>query len=366
MLRKKLRKMLRKKRKRENPLIDMWSRKELLKVYLRGDPLCMNIEINERCAGGCRFCYASSKNQSQLKKDNLSWEMFQNLLRLKTLGAKVIYFYGGDQLLHPKFKDMLFHAIQQGFHIVCPLSALISESQARWLTEAQQLANSSNLEFFIGIHIDTLDQNIYNQINSIPGSLQKKIDGYNRLLEAGFPPDHVYGCPTLTNKNASTMITLMDWFYEKGAKHVAIVQYRPLGMGRENAAEWEPSLTQIEEVFFYRAKIEGKHMLAVGSSDGKYACKCHVGVTAQGDVVPCLLLRDLPEGNIYKEDFLDIVKRGKKNLLFHIKVKGPCRWCKYKLYCFGCRANAYLYTGDIHASDPKCFFNSKAPERCLK
>ena len=42
----------RKKSIRGNPIVDMWTRKELIKEYYKGNPVSVNIEINQRCAGG--------------------------------------------------------------------------------------------------------------------------------------------------------------------------------------------------------------------------------------------------------------------------------------------------------------------------
>lgn len=206
---------------------------------------------------------------------------------------------------------------------------------------------------------------MYGQVNTSPATLQAKIEGYQNLLTAGFPPSYVYGCPTLTNQSAHTLIPLMDWFYAQGVRHVVIAPFRPVGLGREEGARWEPSLTQIREAFQHRARVEGNHLLSVGSTDGRYACQSHLAITATGDVIPCLLLPDLPAGNVFREDVVSIVKRGKKSLLLQMPVQGPCATCVSRLTCCGCRANAHLYLGDITASDPKCFYNPNAPERCL-
>ncbi|MBD3254185.1 MAG: radical SAM protein [Candidatus Lokiarchaeota archaeon] len=357
---------LKKQNRRKNPPIDLFLRKDLIKLMNKGKIVCVSVEINERCAGGCLYCYASSLDSKTLPDDNISIEKFKEILKLRDMGVRVVYFYGGDQLIHPHFKDMLFYALNEGLHVYLPLAGMIPSSKLDWLIEAQTLALSKDLGFFIGIHIDTLNKEIYNQVNCIPESLQAKIDGYNNLLKAGFIANHIYGCPTLTSQTARTITNLIDWFYSKGAGHVAINTFRPLGLSKDEGVKWEPSLSQIEKAFKHMAAVEGKQMLMVGNSDGKYACQSHVAVTAKGDIVPCLLLRQLPEGNIHKEKPIDIVKRAKKKLQLKIKIKGPCASCVSKLVCYGCRANAYIYCGDINASDPKCFYNPEAPDKCFK
>ncbi len=357
---------MKKRSKRVNPPIDLFKRDELVKVYRRGFPVCVNIEINQKCAGGCLFCYASSTDQENLPNDNLSLDKLKEILEISQLGTNVIYLYGGDQLLHPDCKEMVFHIIKEGFHLFLPLSGLIPKSKAEWLVEAQKQAISLNQEFIIGIHIDTLDQRIYNQVNYFPDSLEVKKRGYQNLLDLGFPPDRIYGCPTLTSQTSETIIELMDWFYSKGAKHVALAPFRPLGLAKNEGAKWEPTLTQLKNAFRHRAEIEGEYMLMVGSSDGKYACQGHIAILANGDIVPCLLLPDLSEGNIYENNIVEIVKKARRKLLLKYKLKGHCASCPSVHVCCGCRANAYIYLGDIKASDPKCFFNPEAPEKCLK
>jgi len=356
------------RRRRGNPIIDLWSRKELLDVYLRGDPVCVNVEINQRCGGGSKYCYASPVDAALggNAERSLSLEKFEEILGLKKLGVQVVYLYGGDQLLHLGFKSMVFRAIDEGFHVVMPLSGLIPRPDALWLADAFRVAKSRDIEVFAGIHIDTLDPAIYAEINRDPATLHAKLDGLQALLAAGFPPDHVFGCPTITRQTAGAIIPLMDWFYAKGVKHVATIVFKPVGLSPVDAAVFEPSLSQVKSIFYHRAKVEGKHMLAVGSSDGRYACQGHVAITAAGDVVPCLFLRGMAAGNIYTGDVVRIVKKSKDASLLRRKVKGACASCRFKLYCCGCRANAYLYLGDIDAADPKCFFNKSAPERCLQ
>jgi radical SAM protein with 4Fe4S-binding SPASM domain len=350
---------------RSNPVIDIFLKTDIVKSMHKGNFVSVAVEINERCAGGCLYCYASSVDSNSLPNNNISLPKLKEILELKKLGLKVVHLYGGDQLLHSQIREMIFHTIEEGFHILLPLAGLIPQSHVGWLVEAQSLARSKGQEFLVGIHIDSLDPAVYNQVNCFPDSLREKIEGYEFLLDAGFPPDRIYGCTTLTRQTAETMVELLDWYYSKGAKHVAINTFRPLGLSKDQGRKWEPSLSQIEKVFRHLGEVEGKFMLLVGNTDGKYACQAHLGITAEGKVVPCLLLRDFSEGNIFRENAVDIVKKHKKELKLKIRVKGKCASCTSKMICYGCRASAYLYTGDITASDPKCFSNPDAPERCF-
>ena len=200
---------------RNNPPIDIFLKKDIVKSMNKGNFVSVAIEINERCAGGCLYCYASSKESNNLRNDNISFENLKEILELKNLGLKLVHFYGGDQLIHPEFKKMVFYTIEQGFHILIPLAGLIPKSKIKWLVNAQRLAHSKNQEFLVGIHIDSLDQEVYNQVNCYPESLQVKIDAYQSLIDAGFLADRIYGCSTLTKQTGETMVELLDWFMLK-------------------------------------------------------------------------------------------------------------------------------------------------------
>ena len=45
----------------------MWTRRDLVKELNKGNPVSINIEINQRCSGGCLYCYASSMDGENLK-----------------------------------------------------------------------------------------------------------------------------------------------------------------------------------------------------------------------------------------------------------------------------------------------------------
>lgn len=116
--------------RRKNPYIDMWSRKELLATYLQGKVTCVNVEINQRCNGGCKYCYAGPARDGTAREQALSLDDFTAILGLRTLGARAVYLYGGDQLLHPAFEAIVSLALRRKFHVIVPLSGLVSREHA--------------------------------------------------------------------------------------------------------------------------------------------------------------------------------------------------------------------------------------------
>ena len=77
--------------KRKSPPLDLFSRPELVKVMIKGNPVSINVEINERCAKGCLYCYTSSKDSDNLRVDNLSLNKFKEILEIKKFTIRFIY-----------------------------------------------------------------------------------------------------------------------------------------------------------------------------------------------------------------------------------------------------------------------------------
>lgn len=318
-------------------------------------PYHLALEITNKCAGSCNYCFSSS---------NLSGDIFiptDRLLKLvdevKEIGIKMIYWYGGEPLMHPDCFRAISYASEMGMLHTIVSSGIISKQEAKQIQEL----NCTGLV----IHIDTIHQETYNQVHSNPLTLKTKIRGYQNILEAGFPHESVCGCITVTKPSLERIEETMDWFIdEMGASFVVLVPFKAAGYGN-SMKSWEPSMSQLKKAVEYRArKLGDENFLRIGSSDASmYQCRTHIGVDFNGQVVPCLVLRDLVYGNIYQESIKDIFERSRNELLFNFEIKGFCgQECTNRDVCFGCRATAYTYTGDVQESDPKCFFNPAARE----
>jgi len=136
--------------------------------------------------------------------------------------------------------------------------------------------------------------------------------------------------------------------------------FRTEGFARlEKYRYLEPSLSEYRWAFEYRAgKLGDENFLRLGSADGKAICKNYILVKDDGDVVPCTFMQDKVVGNVHRESLADILERERDTLLFNFDIKGYCgEECDSRDICFGCRANALHFTGDIQASDPKCWHN---------
>ncbi len=101
----------------------------------------------------------------------------------------------------------------------------------------------------------------------------------------------------------------------------------------------------------------------LGVSLGNLGCQAgrtFVGISAEGDVAPCVHLLDTTVncGNVRQQPLSEMFKANPILLSLQdgSQVKGKCGGCRYKHSCRGCRALAYYATGDYLAEDPTCFF----------
>jgi radical SAM protein with 4Fe4S-binding SPASM domain len=326
---------------------------ELVEYVKQKKTYCLMAEITSFCAGSCAYCFSSSDRS---KSDFLSKEtIFEIIDFAESIGAKQFAFTGGDALAHPDWEEIISYAREKGMGSGIGCSWIISKQMAKKIVELE-------VKWICG-HIDTIDPQAYAEVHTDPKTLDLKIRGLYNLLEAGFPKEGLITLITVTKPILKTLEKTIDWYIDEiGLYQVGLLSLKGVGYGNLHR-EWEPSLEEFRQIHEYRAKRMGEHWLHMGVGDaGKYLCKGHFIVHCNGDVSPCNTLRELAVGNIFKEDLRDIYNRHKDFLLLDYEIKGPCGDCENNEICFGCRANAYYYTGDVQNSDPKCWWNPQSKQ----
>ncbi|MBI2876581.1 MAG: radical SAM protein [Candidatus Tectomicrobia bacterium] len=315
------------------------------------------LEPTGHCTGGCVYCYSSSTGAAS--GSTLPSDKVRELLReAREIGIRGIHWCGGDPLLHPEIFELMDYTREIGlFNNGMQMDpGSITKKVARGLVAAEMGE--------LGIHIDTLDQEIHNRMNYDPRALQRRINGYRNLLEAGYPPNQVFGTICLTQETIQTYRETTDWFLdEMGASCVNYVTFRPEGLAREGLEAWELTPADMKRIREYLSqKLALPELLRTGSSDSIHVCKNYFAVKDNGEVIPCVFTRDLVVGNVYQESLQEIFRRHRELLTFSFEIKGQCGECENNDVCFGCRANAYHFLGDIQASDPKCWLNLTTPQ----
>jgi radical SAM protein with 4Fe4S-binding SPASM domain len=340
-----------------DPFFELQTSERIRRAAADLRPLVLNLEITNACGGSCAYCLSGSlaENKYFMPKEK-AMEVIEDG---KKIGIRHVTLPGGDPLLHPDFFEIIeWSGTELGMHSFIVTSSMISKKKAKKIAD---LAERSCIHM-VGIHIDTIDPETYAEIHFKPETLRLKMQGYDNLLEAGFPPSGVVGCMCLTNASVRTAEQTLDWFHERGAAWINLLPFKPYGFGDTNK-HLEPRKSDLKRVAEHRAKLKGSEWLRIGTMEcSKYFCQTTVFVTYEGYVMPCAFFRETKYGTIFEESLVDIFNRHKEEILYKHEVEGPCGACKNNDICFGCRSNAQTYYGNSLASDPKCWLNPDTPE----
>ncbi|MBI2876853.1 MAG: radical SAM protein [Candidatus Tectomicrobia bacterium] len=338
--------------RQDSQVVGLWATPTMVAYEAKYAPHHLTIETTGRCVGACVYCYSSSTPDSgQVMPAEKVFELIDEGVEL---GVNGIVWHGGDPITHPRWDDFMGYAADRGLVNVCILVNPMSFTRARSrrLTELP-------LESVV-VHIDAIDQAIYDQVHTAPQTLQQKLKGHRTLLEAGFPPEKTIGCITLTHQTASCVEQTIDYFVdEMKASFVEFVTFKTVGFAANRGLDHlEPTLEEVRRALEYRAqKLNAPDLLRIGCSDGRHLCRGYILIKDDGAVTPCCLLQDLVVGNVYEERLSEIFRKHRQLLLYDFEIQGPCGECENNDVCIGCRANAHYYLGDIQASDPKCWLN---------
>jgi MoaA/NifB/PqqE/SkfB family radical SAM enzyme len=337
-------------------MYEVFWQKEWQEAARRNHLFLLEIETTNRCFGSCAYCFSSSDSSSATF---VSRERVCGLVdEAKELGVGEIYWSGGDPMLHPHWYEFSVYATEQGIHNTMLLSLLFSKKEVNRLVE---------LGCDVLVHIDTLDPELYARVHTNPRTLERKVRCYRELLEAGLPPERAIACITYTKAAAERIEETIDWYVdEMKVRWITFTPFKCEGFGGTHR-DWEPSKDDLRRAVEYRAKKFGdENYLRFGSTDGGIAvCKAVFVAKFTGQVTICPMLYDFSVGDFYQESLMEIFEKRRDDLTFNSPVKGYCgEGCPDREVCFGCRANAYHYLGDLWASDPKCWRNPEAPDYC--
>lgn len=331
---------------------------EEIKYFNENRVYCLQIESNLSCPQGCLYCYAASKNVNM--KELASSYIMRLLDSAFELEIRTIDWLGGDPLVRNDWYELMKYAVDKNLtnHIWTSGIPLEDEETARKAVEVTEGG-------FISVHLDSLDERIYNELHSGDGGtkIKKILKGVDNVLELGKSPENMINCITFTNAVAGADVekTIKYFFEEKGLR-TCLTQMCDAGLASQHR-EWTPNMNEIEAACEARDKVNYPDSnYSIGTMDtNKFYCGGIICVTVDGDVTPCSVIRS-GFGNIHQSSLPEIIEKNKDELLMtHLRnpdnLPGDCRSCEHNSVCWGCRATAYYEGGDSMAMDPKCWKN---------
>lgn len=343
-------------------------------------PISVFLNLTRQCNMRCLYCYAETERESPEAGRELRDDEFLSLTD-QLIEAKVfrVAITGGEPFLR---RDLLFsildRIIERTHVLLFTNGTLITEEDARRLS-----AWKNRIAFFLSIDAPVEE---INAITRGKGFLQKTLTGAKRLMDEGVTPD--VSC-VLSRTNYQFIPDLIDFLRRLGLKRLHIIHLQPIGYGSsmvDLALHREERLAFAQDVDRWQREQSGVKIIA-GDDESWYGFErlyqtcaarsllgqpapsllpCSAGVdqcniTADGWVTPCNYLMPYRCGNVRETPFLDIWRNspGLKQLrsLRRTPVTAikECADCRYSLFCRGgCRAIAFVTSGDLLGWDPSC------------
>jgi len=319
----------------------------------------LQIEANLACPQGCLYCYASSTDKPM--KELSSEDIIKVIDSALKMDIRMIDWLGGDPLLRSDWYELMSYAKSKNLKNTIwtsgiPLENIDVAKKAVEVTEGG----------FISVHLDSLDEEIYRKLHT--GDPKRKVasilKGVDNVQSLGKNPEQMINCITFTKLVSEDADKTIKYFYDKKGMRTCLTQMCMEGLAEEHS-DWEPTINDVKRVCLARDNINYPDSeLSISSMDtNKFYCGGMICVTVDGEVTPCSVIRK-GFGNIKTNPLEYIVKKHKKELLFaHLRdtknLPGHCSSCEHNSVCWGCRATAYIETGDLFAEDPKCYINPK-------
>jgi MoaA/NifB/PqqE/SkfB family radical SAM enzyme len=210
---------------------------------------------------------------------------------LNRLGIREIIFSGGEPLLRGDCLDLLRSAREMGFHLdLCTNAVLVTPEVAAWL---------GNSLSEISVSLDSANPILHDCLRGRPGAWKKTVEGIKHLIENGLEV-HI-----ITLVCDATIPRLEETIHFLSELHVQSVTLLGLVQTEDNRREF-----QFSEAFCARLirslpglrernpqiVINTKRVTARESASACGASKNIWGITATGELIPCILLQGRTQG----------------------------------------------------------------------
>lgn len=327
------------------------------KYFQNGLIYTLQIELTMKCAQGCSYCYAGS---TASREEGLTSEAIRRVLdEAAEIKVRCIDWLGGDPLLRPDWFELMEYAQEKKLINNIWTSGLPLRSK----TYAQQAIQVTQNGGFISVHLDSLKPAVYGEVHNqaIESNISSILQGVDNLLAFGKSPDEIWNCITLTKPVAKGDVreTMQFFWKEKGIRTV-LTLFNPSD-GVTNPEMFELTPAEIEQAYAWRDEIlytDGSKSFSTMDVN-KFYCASMICLTSEGYYTPCSVIRTQQFGDYQSLSLRRLLAENPGDMLMMQlrdpeNLPEPCSSCDQNDVCFGCRATAHHYTGDMFGADPKC------------
>lgn len=340
-------------------------------------------ELTHSCNLDCVHCRASAIHELDPREFSTQ-EAYKLIDEIVSFSNPVIILTGGEPMLRPDIYDIARYGSEKGLRMVLGTNGtFVTEETAQRLKDAGIQR--------VTVSLDGSTAQSHEDFRKVPGCFEKAISGLKALKKVGLSSQVN---TTITKRNLCDLENMLQMVKNLGVDAWHIFLLVPTGRGKEIEAdeippdEYEKVLNWFYDVrktvdinlkatcapHYYRimrqrAKEEGIKITPQTHGLDAMTRGCLGGITFcfisfLGSVAPCGYL-PLDCGNVRETPFKQIWYGCKifNDLRDYSKLKGKCGYCEYKNVCGGCRARAYVATGDYMDEEPYCIYEPRKSQK---
>ncbi|PCN50247.1 radical SAM protein [Candidatus Geothermarchaeota archaeon ex4572_27] len=323
------------------------------------------LEVTGRCNLSCIHCEVRG---GELDADPPLPQVYRMIDSIATVPEfRMLVLSGGEPLVRPDIYEIIRYARDVGFEVtIATNGTLISREVARKLSSLDITG--------VAVSLDFVEPELHDRFRGASGAWSKAMEGMKHAVEEGL---YLQVNITLSRLNFHELPQLLRLADELGSCVVLLYQFQPFGRGalREDIAltpaeflsvmRTVASLQRDLETLVipvglpeYFAYLSGKTPFSGRLFRGCIAGRGMFYVRWNGEAWPCVFLQ-LSLGNVLEKPALEIWRENEllSRLRDRANLGEPCRSCRYREVCGGCRSRAYLATGNPLAADPACPFS---------
>ncbi|MBA4386616.1 MAG: radical SAM/SPASM domain-containing protein [Verrucomicrobia bacterium] len=329
-------------------------------------------ETTRRCALKCRHCRGAARDQ-EYPGELTTEEGFRLIDGIAAFSKPILILTGGEPMTRTDIYDLARHATSRGLRVaMAPCGPLITAETAAMIKDSGVMR--------ISISIDGATAAAHDAFRGVEGAFEAAMRGINHAKKAGL---EFQINTTLTRLNVAELQAIYKLALDLGAAAFDVFFLVPTGRGSA-LKEMEMSPDEYEASLKWMAGLAGKAPITVkttcaphfarlqaasmGGHGGGHAGGCMGGrgfvfVSHRGIAQPCGFL-DLACGDIRAENF-NFKKIYEESGIFNDLrdvdgYGGKCGLCEYRNACGGCRARAYVQSGNYLDAEPSCTYVPRA------
>ena len=309
------------------------------------------LELTAGCNLRCAHCYSGSFPSllGEEKMGEADW--IRVMKESYVIGCRKLQFIGGEPFtLGSKLLKLIVACQNIGYEFieVYTNATLINDAQIQFLAD-------NKIAVAVSVYGNT--QEIHEKVTRSSGSFNQTITNLQKLIKKGVQVR--VGIITMNLNEDYVGETVRFLKEDIGVKNVKVDLIRPSGRGCNK----DLMSSKLLEKYKLRQPLFSKCTFKTFQR-ARYGHNCFsrdVCVTASGDVIPCVMERDIVLGNVLNFPLSHIlhdkiVKQVRSLNKDNIEV---CRDCEYRYCCFDCRPKSKKASLDenLYAKPAECFYD---------